>query len=93
MNFDPYIYKAKVVKIVDGDTIDLNQDMGCGVWRMNVRLRIYNLDTPELRPKKGTPEERDAEKKRAQMAVEFTRLCFDAGESSPMSTLRPMGCG
>ena len=44
-----YEYKAKLVKIVDGDTVDVDIDLGFGVWLKNERVRIMGIDTPESR--------------------------------------------
>jgi len=44
-----YDYKCKVVKIVDGDTVDVDIDLGFGVWMKKERVRIMGIDTPESR--------------------------------------------
>ena len=44
-----YEYKCKLVKVVDGDTIDVDIDLGFGVWMQNQRIRMYGIDTPESR--------------------------------------------
>ena len=44
------IYRAKVTKIVDGDTIDVIFDLGFGISKAD-RVRFYGVDTPELRSK------------------------------------------
>ncbi len=44
-----HIYKCKVVHIVDGDTIDVDIDMGFGIKKIKQRCRTYNIDTPESR--------------------------------------------
>ena len=44
-----HIYKCKVVRIVDGDTIDVDIDMGFGIKKIKQRCRTYNIDTPESR--------------------------------------------
>ena len=44
-----YEYKCKLVKVVDGDTIDVDIDLGFGVWLQNQRIRMYGIDTPESR--------------------------------------------
>jgi micrococcal nuclease len=44
-----YDYKCKVVKIVDGDTVDVDIDLGFGVWLKKERVRIMGIDTPESR--------------------------------------------
>jgi micrococcal nuclease len=50
-----YVYKiSKVVKVYDGDTIYVDIDLGFGVmltgWKgKGEKLRLYGIDTPELR--------------------------------------------
>ena len=44
-----YEYKCKMVKVVDGDTIDVDIDLGFGVWMRNQRIRMHGIDTPESR--------------------------------------------
>ena len=44
-----YYYKARVVSIYDGDTIRLDIDLGFNTWLMNQSVRLYGIDTPELR--------------------------------------------
>lgn len=47
-----YQYKAELIKVVDADTIVVDIDLGLGVWIRKVRLRLINLQAPEL----STPE-------------------------------------
>ena len=44
-----YEYKTKLVKVVDGDTVDVDIDLGFGVWLKKERVRIMGIDTPESR--------------------------------------------
>ena len=44
-----YQYRAKVVKVVDGDTVDVDIDLGFGVTLTDERVRIMGIDTPESR--------------------------------------------
>jgi micrococcal nuclease len=44
-----YEYKAVVVKVVDGDTVDVDIDLGFNVWLKEQRIRLYGIDTPESR--------------------------------------------
>ena len=44
-----YEYKCKVIRVVDGDTVDVNIDLGFGVWLHKERVRIQGIDTPESR--------------------------------------------
>jgi len=49
MDKDPYIYRVKeVLKIVDGDTIDANIDLGFDI-SLTKRVRLNGIDTPESR--------------------------------------------
>ena len=44
-----YEYKCKILKVIDGDTVDVDLDLGFGVWLNNERVRIMGIDTPESR--------------------------------------------
>lgn len=41
-----YNYRAKVVRVVDGDTVDLAVDLGFSV-NIHIRARLLDVDTPE----------------------------------------------
>ena len=42
-------YKCKVLKVVDGDTVDVDIDLGFGVWLRDERVRVAGIDSPESR--------------------------------------------
>jgi len=44
-----YEYKVKVVRVIDGDTVDVDIDLGFGIWLRKERVRIMGIDTPESR--------------------------------------------
>jgi len=44
-----WTYRAKVVRVIDGDTVDVDVDLGFGIWQKNERVRIMGIDTPESR--------------------------------------------
>ena len=44
-----YEYRASVIKVVDGDTVDVDIDLGFGVMLKDERVRIMGIDTPESR--------------------------------------------
>ena len=61
-----YRYNAKVMRVVDGDTLDLEIDLGFNI-KINERVRLFGIDTPETRT-------RDLEeKKRGLEAKEYVR--------------------
>jgi micrococcal nuclease len=43
-----YEYRAKCVNVVDGDTVDLEIDLGFKT-KVVERFRLYGIDTPEIR--------------------------------------------
>ncbi len=74
MDCTPYCYNAHVSRIIDGDTIQVVVDAGFRI-KMEMRLRLLDVDTPELRPRGGTDEEKEAEKKAAKRAKEYVSDC------------------
>lgn len=44
-----YEYACIIRRIVDGDTVDVDIDLGFNIWIHNERIRFYGIDTPELR--------------------------------------------
>lgn len=44
-----YEYKATIRRWVDGDTVDVDIDLGFGLVFSNQRIRLYGIDAPEQR--------------------------------------------
>ena len=44
-----YEYRCKIVKVIDGDTVDVDIDLGFGIWMRGERVRLLGIDTPESR--------------------------------------------
>ena len=42
-------YDVHVVKVIDGDTVDVDIDLGFGICLKDERVRIMGIDTPESR--------------------------------------------
>jgi len=42
-------YDVVLIKVVDGDTVDVDINLGFGVWLKDERVRIMGIDTPESR--------------------------------------------
>jgi micrococcal nuclease len=52
-----FTYAAEIVKVVDGDTVDVDIDLGFSTWVRNVRLRLNRIDAYETSLRSGTTEE------------------------------------
>tara|TARA_R100000149_G_C5872301_1_gene136193 strand:+ start:1536 stop:1901 length:366 start_codon:yes stop_codon:yes gene_type:complete len=46
---EPFVYNCNLVKVIDGDTIDVDIDLGFNVWLKKQRVRLAGIDTPESR--------------------------------------------
>ena len=55
-------YRSNLIKIIDGDTIDVDLDLGFSVVLKKQRIRLYGINTPESRT-------RDLEEKRYGLAA------------------------
>jgi len=42
-------YDVKILKVIDGDTVDVDIDLGFGIILTDERVRIMGIDTPESR--------------------------------------------
>jgi micrococcal nuclease len=42
-------YDVTIIKVVDGDTVDVDIDLGFGICLKDERVRIMGIDTPESR--------------------------------------------
>ena len=52
-----YQYSAIVRKVVDGDTLEIDIDLGLSAWIHSEKIRLYGIDTPEVfGVKKGSSE-------------------------------------
>ena len=69
-----YEYRCKVKRVVDGDTVDVDIDLGFGVWLHKERVRVLGIDTPESRT-------RDKEEKKYGLAAKaFVKDFFKIGD-------------
>jgi endonuclease YncB( thermonuclease family) len=74
-----YEYNCTIVRVVDGDTVDVDIDLGFDTWIHGERIRLYGVDTPECRSRSAT------EKKAGLLAKGFVIRCCTkvARTSSP----------
>jgi len=73
---EKYIYRAKLDRVVDGDTVDALIDVGFDIW-FKKRIRFMGLDTWESRTKDLE------EKKKGKLAKERTRQLLEEVSSKP----------
>ncbi len=50
-----YYYKAKVNRVIDGDTIDIMIDLGFGIFK-SVHARLWGINAPEISKPKDQEE-------------------------------------
>ena len=75
-----YEYNCKIDRVVDGDTVDVNIDLGFDVWMLKQRIRLYGVDTPESRT-------RDAEEKVfGNLAKNFVQVRLPVGSNQVLRT-------
>lgn len=79
-----YEYNAKVIKVVDGDTVDLMVDLGFNTWK-SVRCRMHGINAPESRT-------RDLEEKKRGLAAK-ARLIEILDQNDNAITLKSHGVG
>ncbi len=48
---EPFVYRVTVVKVVDGDTLDVDIDLGFSMQLTGQRLRLLWVNTPERKGK------------------------------------------
>lgn len=65
-----YEYAAKIIKVIDGDTIDVEIDLGFDV-KIKQRVRLNGIDTPETKTK--NKEEKELGMKAKQITEDCTR--------------------
>ena len=73
-------YHCVITKIIDGDTIDVDIDLGFDCWLHKQRIRLYGIDTPESRT-------RDLEEKKYGLAAKaFVEKFIPLGSTALLKT-------
>ena len=78
-----YEYKCVIVSILDGDTVDIDLDLGFGIWLRNERVRFHGIDTPESRTKNKI------EKVFGTVSKEFVMMMMPVGSTQILQTVKP----
>ena len=75
-----YEYSCRIVRVVDGDTVDIDIDLGFDLWLKKQRIRLYGVDTPESRT-------RDLEEKKYGLAAKvFVENYLPVGSKQTLRT-------
>lgn len=74
-----YEYACTVTRVVDGDTVDANIDLGFDISYFS-RIRLYGIDTPESRTRNKD------EKLRGLLAKEYIVKALAAGKQVVVKT-------
>ena len=72
-----YEYRCKVIKVIDGDTVDVDIDLGFDIMLRDERVRIMGIDTPESRT-------RDKVEKKFGLASKVRLKELIGGKSGPI---------
>ena len=73
-------YHCVITKIIDGDTIDVDIDLGFDCWLHKQRIRLHGIDTPESRT-------RDLEEKKYGLAAKaFVEKFIPLGSTALLNT-------
>tara|TARA_Y200000002_G_scaffold375607_1_gene378191 strand:- start:586 stop:987 length:402 start_codon:yes stop_codon:yes gene_type:complete len=75
-----YEYRCKILRVIDGDTADVDIDLGFGVWLHKERVRFAGIDTPESRTRDKV------EKKYGLAAKAFVQKYLPKGSSQILVT-------
>jgi micrococcal nuclease len=69
-----YTYNCTIVRVVDGDTVDVNIDLGFDVILRNQRVRLHGVDAPNIRTRDPI------EKHFGQLSAMFIESLLPIGE-------------
>jgi micrococcal nuclease len=84
---DTWLFPAKLLRVVDGDTLDFEVDLGFRTFA-RIRVRLKGVDTPEVY---GVKKD-SAEYAKGQEASEFTKAWFaEHGDECWLATEKATG--
>lgn len=75
-----YEYNCTIVRVVDGDSVYVDIDLGFDTWRRGELIRLYGVDTPECRSRSAI------EKKAGLLAKGFVMQMLHEGGTYKLTT-------
>jgi endonuclease YncB( thermonuclease family) len=74
-----YVYEhVLVLRVIDADTLVIDQDFGQNIWRRNTRLRLAHINAPELPTEAG------------QAAAAYLTMLLSPWDVPPVVTLETL---
>ena len=73
-----YVYRAKLERVIDGDTLEVVIDLGFNILR-KIKIRLKDIDTPEIFRPSCEKEKQHGEKAKAFVEDFLTNTAY-AGE-------------
>ena len=77
-----YEYRCKIVRIIDGDTVDVDIELGFDVVLTGQRIRLHGIDTPESRTSDKV------EKQYGILSKNFLKQYIHEGETAILKTIK-----
>lgn len=77
-----YTYNVIIKKIIDGDTVNVDVDLGFDVWMLGQSVRLFGIDTPETRTSDLV------EKRFGLMAKEFVEAAMPVNSVQQMVSVK-----
>lgn len=79
-----YQYQAQIQRVVDGDTYEIDIDLGLSVWVRNEKIRLYGVNTPEVYGVKKGSDDYLAGKQ----ASDFVKTVIKKGDLAIIETMK-----
>lgn len=89
----PYWYRADVIRVIDGDSVVVDIDLGMNVFHKNRHIRLAGIDAWEtrMRPPRISDVEWDEHRSKGRAATEFVRSILVPGLKVVINTEKDKG--
>ena len=78
-----FIYRCKILKVLDGDTVEIDLDLGFNIMLANQKVRLAGIDTPESRTSNNE------EKPRGLLSKKKVQEKLSVGSWQKIQTMKP----
>lgn len=78
-----FIYRCKILKVLDGDTVEIDLDLGFNIMLANQKVRMAGIDTPESRTSNAE------EKPRGLLSKKKLQEKLPVGSWQKIQTMKP----